>query len=576
MDERTELNELRKFYEKLKMQSPDSVAISIRSPDDKIKRKTPTEEEKWLADMVRVPTLRRLDRTLAFANSRLFKRKFLGGQRFTKNRYMDLKLFDKWSASVLTQVLKENAYGSTWAESDKLKNHIRKIASERRKNHMASIKNTGKPLALKHQNASDALLDDHPRGRRETFLVSPKKKKRSRRQLHFSDDAVCEQGSQRSSSSEERPVLLDKKTRHPSARPVSSPQQRTEKSAFSSYKEKSKRTFTLKAVKPEPACAPSRLKAVKPEPVRVHSRLKAVKPEPDRPRKHRRLRRVCDDSSDDDDDLSCSSRLGRMKGGCRPTPGFADRPTWGDVLAQEEAEIIDLCGTTSEEEESFAKEDDAHESRAERRTRRLNPEAGKQSVAPIGHCPDCKSPLTIDTAFPASTKTKDGATLRCAGCWDVRKSNLMKVAKTKVAKTKVAKKGESGKSAATSKVKKPAKVMCHKCGGDHLGKNCHLTKGSDVEVLYEGQWWDAKILLVHKPKSKGYKVQYYDDEGCVQEFVPAKNIRYLHCLISPLMSHRLHTYDTPSSHYYSPPPLGARKRRRIKMASLQGSWESCV
>ena len=35
----------------------------------------------------------------------------------------------------------------------------------------------------------------------------------------------------------------------------------------------------------------------------------------------------------------------------------------------------------------------------------------------------------------------------------------------------------------------------------------------------------AKILLVHKGRAKGYKVKYYDDEGCVQSHVPAENIR---------------------------------------------------
>ena len=46
-------------------------------------------------------------------------------------------------------------------------------------------------------------------------------------------------------------------------------------------------------------------------------------------------------------------------------------------------------------------------------------------------------------------------------------------------------------------------------------------------MKYDGKWWGAKILLVHRGKSKGYKVKYYDEKGCEQSNVPAENIREL-------------------------------------------------
>jgi len=55
----------------------------------------------------------------------------------------------------------------------------------------------------------------------------------------------------------------------------------------------------------------------------------------------------------------------------------------------------------------------------------------------------------------------------------------------------------------------------------------YLKKGKDVQVLYDGKWWGGKILLVHRGKSKGYKIKYYDDKGCEQSNVPAENIREL-------------------------------------------------
>ena len=44
-------------------------------------------------------------------------------------------------------------------------------------------------------------------------------------------------------------------------------------------------------------------------------------------------------------------------------------------------------------------------------------------------------------------------------------------------------------------------------------------------MLYDGKWWEAKILLVHKGWTKEYKVKYHDDEGGVQSHVSAENIR---------------------------------------------------
>ena len=52
-----------------------------------------------------------------------------------------------------------------------------------------------------------------------------------------------------------------------------------------------------------------------------------------------------------------------------------------------------------------------------------------------------------------------------------------------------------------------------------------------MQVLYEhddGQtksWWDAKVLFKHRRRPWGFKIQYYDDEGCVEDNVQEDRIR---------------------------------------------------
>ena len=64
---------------------------------------------------------------------------------------------------MLSEVLRDNAYGASWAESDKMMVSIKKIVTDRRKNDMGHIEQTGKPHPRKHQNPSDVPLDDERR-----------------------------------------------------------------------------------------------------------------------------------------------------------------------------------------------------------------------------------------------------------------------------------------------------------------------------------------------------------------------------------------------------------------------------
>jgi len=46
------------------------------------------------------------------------------------------------------------------------------------------------------------------------------------------------------------------------------------------------------------------------------------------------------------------------------------------------------------------------------------------------------------------------------------------------------------------------KKKCDKCGNDHATRECYLKKGSLVSVIYDGEWWDAKILFCHRTPNK--------------------------------------------------------------------------
>ena len=142
----------------------------------------------------------------------------------------------------------------------------------------------------------------------------------------------------------------------------------------------------------------------------------------------------------------------------------------------------------------------------------------------FGNCPDClaKDPavfnkLTKNTARPVMKLGREwgsNVTFRCHPCWVKHKLGLMAKVKKNVSKGKK-----------ITKVKNP--VSCDKCGSDSHSKNeCFLKKGAEVQALYEGTWWRAKILSLHrKPTGGGYKIKYYDDQGCEQEHVPATNLR---------------------------------------------------
>lgn len=50
-------------------------------------------------------------------------------------------------------------------------------------------------------------------------------------------------------------------------------------------------------------------------------------------------------------------------------------------------------------------------------------------------------------------------------------------------------------------------------------------KNEEVDVLYDGIWYPARIMFKHRKPKTGYKVHYFDREGNEQEEVPADRIR---------------------------------------------------
>ena len=145
---------------------------------------------------------------------------------------------------------------------------------------------------------------------------------------------------------------------------------------------------------------------------------------------------------------------------------------------------------------------------------------GIKDAGVFAHCVNdkCKCPLTRCTAFPQVKKGREWAQsnirFRCETCWIEHKKQLISDISMKPKKKTSAKKVKN-------------KTVCTKCGStDHKVNDCYLKKGALVSVLYEGKWWDSKILLVHRGKGKGgYTVKYEDDEGCTQPHVPSVNIR---------------------------------------------------
>lgn len=52
----------------------------------------------------------------------------------------------------------------------------------------------------------------------------------------------------------------------------------------------------------------------------------------------------------------------------------------------------------------------------------------------------------------------------------------------------------------------------------------YLKANSEVEVLYENNWWPAKIKFKHRGNN-GYAIQYHDEEECEEPNVPEVRIR---------------------------------------------------
>lgn len=128
-------------------------------------------------------------------------------------------------------------------------------------------------------------------------------------------------------------------------------------------------------------------------------------------------------------------------------------------------------------------------------------------------CVGCDIPLSDQASYPKPKTGREWSTKhvehRCKACWMAYKEKLMLGLKTK------------------EYVKKPKSVVtCDRCGSTgHGKKDCYLKKHALVSVLYEGKWWPAQILLVHRGANKGYKVKYFDEQGCTQSYVSAVNIR---------------------------------------------------
>ena len=72
-----ELEHLRTFYKRVKKRSLQSVVTVVAGISEKIRRQSRTEEERFLTNIVCVPTLRRFDDTCANPSIWLFRKKLL-------------------------------------------------------------------------------------------------------------------------------------------------------------------------------------------------------------------------------------------------------------------------------------------------------------------------------------------------------------------------------------------------------------------------------------------------------------------------------------------------------------------
>ena len=147
-EERLELQHLRKFMKNLQTKPPESVMnVSIR--------KSPSDREKQLRNLVRTATLRRFDAELANPDSLLYKKNLVKGEpgtasRYTKYSHLWVELFQKAARPTLEQIL-QDAEVTDWTNVSDIYEAMKFIIRERRKNHMSHIKKTGKPKDLLYQ-----------------------------------------------------------------------------------------------------------------------------------------------------------------------------------------------------------------------------------------------------------------------------------------------------------------------------------------------------------------------------------------------------------------------------------------
>ena len=151
MSERQELEELRARFKEISQPL----------------RKSASEREKTLRNLVRASTLRVFDAELADISSRLFKKNLKKGEvgnhnsAYTKRLFLWVELFKLAARPALQQILKDQQVND-WSNVNDIMEAMLWIARERRKNHLQSIKEFGKPLDLLYQSLFAEPLDLGP------------------------------------------------------------------------------------------------------------------------------------------------------------------------------------------------------------------------------------------------------------------------------------------------------------------------------------------------------------------------------------------------------------------------------
>ena len=129
-------------------------------------RKSASEREKTLRNLVRVPTLRLFDAELADVSSKLFKKKLKKGEpgcdtsssAYTKRRFLWVELFKLAARPALQQIVKDHQVND-WSNLNDITEAMLWIARERRKNHQQNIKEFGEPKDLLYQSPFAEPLD---------------------------------------------------------------------------------------------------------------------------------------------------------------------------------------------------------------------------------------------------------------------------------------------------------------------------------------------------------------------------------------------------------------------------------